>query len=300
MSGDIIETGASNSYDLAVARAPKQVLAEAKEAAMALREVISQKQKPVIFNGEQYLEFEDWMTVAKFYGITAKVVSTEYVDIGGAKGFMARAEALLINTGMVISAAESMCMNDEDKWTSRAKYEYVNGTRTKTGEVPVPMFQLRSMAQTRACAKALRNVLAWVVVLAGYKATPAEEMTGTEGGNNNTAPAKQTQPMPARKSEAGATPVAKSYTGIVTKHYAPKGQSKYHSFTLDTHPQYYLQTADEMIIETMIGHGKTKDTLTIDVLESVTPDGKYTNRRITGISVQQGDAQEPEKAETKQ
>jgi len=32
------------------------------------------------------------------------------------------------------------------------------------------------MAQTRACAKALRNVLAWVVVLAGYAPTPAEEM----------------------------------------------------------------------------------------------------------------------------
>jgi len=35
------------------------------------------------------------------------------------------------------------------------------------------------MAQTRACAKALRNVLAWVVVLAGYRATPAEEMQGS-------------------------------------------------------------------------------------------------------------------------
>jgi hypothetical protein len=36
------------------------------------------------------------------------------------------------------------------------------------------------MAQTRACAKALRNVFAWVVVLAGYAPTPAEDMTGTE------------------------------------------------------------------------------------------------------------------------
>src|SRR3990167_510149 len=33
------------------------------------------------------------------------------------------------------------------------------------------------MAQTRAGAKALRNRLSWVVVLAGYKSTPAEEMT---------------------------------------------------------------------------------------------------------------------------
>src|SRR3990167_3037439 len=36
------------------------------------------------------------------------------------------------------------------------------------------------MAQTRACAKTLRNILGWVVVLAGYRPTPAEEMTGNE------------------------------------------------------------------------------------------------------------------------
>ena len=39
-----------------------------------------------------------------------------------------------------------------------------------------PWFQLASMAQTRAGAKALRNLLARVVVLAGYNPTPAEEM----------------------------------------------------------------------------------------------------------------------------
>lgn len=49
-------------------------------------------------------------------------------------------------------------MNDETNWRGK------------------PLFQLRSMAQTRACAKALRNVLAFVPVLAGYEATPAEEM----------------------------------------------------------------------------------------------------------------------------
>src|SRR3990167_8087954 len=33
------------------------------------------------------------------------------------------------------------------------------------------------MAQTRASAKALRQILAWVVVLAGFKPTPAEEVS---------------------------------------------------------------------------------------------------------------------------
>lgn len=171
--------------DIGLTRDPKVVLAEAQSAAKALKTVLDAKPKKVMMNGEQYLEFEDWQTVGKFYGVTVKVASTTYVEFGGVKGFESRAE-VLDKTGLSISAAESMCLNDEPKWSTRAKYEWksINGQRVKeqVGEEAVPMFQLRSMAQTRACAKALRNVLAWVVVLAGYKPTPAEEMTGNEGG----------------------------------------------------------------------------------------------------------------------
>ena len=189
-TGEIVDLG-----NLGLARNPEAVLAEARTAATALQKVLAGKRKPVMMNGEQYLEFEDWQTVGRFYGVTVKVASTTYAEFGGVKGFEARAEVLDRN-GLVISAAEAMCLNDEDKWSTRAKYEWktISGQRVKekVGEEQVPMFQLRSMAQTRACAKALRNVLAWVVVLAGYKPTPAEEMTGTEhggtGGANEDSP----------------------------------------------------------------------------------------------------------------
>ena len=166
--------------EIAVTREPAVILAEAKKAAQALMTVVAQKKKPVIINGEQYLEFEDWQTVARFYAITVKVTRTSLVDFGGVKGYEATAEAIRNSDGMVISSADAMCLNDEEKWSVRAKFEYVDGQRKKIGDIPVPLFQLRSMAQTRACAKALRNVLAWVVVLAGFKPTPAEEMTGNE------------------------------------------------------------------------------------------------------------------------
>jgi len=146
--------------DLIVERPPGIVLQEAMVAAKALADVVSKKKKPVIMNGEQYLEFEDWQTVGRFYGTTAKVIETRYIEYGTAQGFEARAVAL--RYGKEISAAEAMCLNDEPNWKGK------------------PLFQLKSMAQTRACAKSLRNVLAWVVVLAGYKPTPAEEMTGQE------------------------------------------------------------------------------------------------------------------------
>ncbi len=166
-------------YDLSVARDPKQVIAEAMGAAKALQSIIKQKTKPVKFNGEQYIEYEDWQVLGKFYGVTAKIVSTESINIDGVKGFLARAEAI-DTSGRVVSAAEAMCLNDEEKWSTRSKYEWKDGVKEKVGDVAVPLFQLRSMAQTRACAKSLRNVLAWVVVMAGFRPNVAEEMTGDE------------------------------------------------------------------------------------------------------------------------
>lgn len=209
------------NQDIAIYRPPEIVLAEAQKAAKSLAQVVSGKKKPVIMNGEQYLEFEDWQTVGRFYGVTAKVVSTTFIDYGSVQGFEARAVALRAD-GMEISAAEAMCLNDEDKWSVRAKYAWENGQRKKVGEEKVPLFQLRSMAQTRACAKALRNVLAWVVVLAGYKATPAEEMTGNEGGQTaSKAPITEPQKKAAGSGEGQA---AESITVLVKSIFHDPGE----------------------------------------------------------------------------
>lgn len=142
--------------------APEIVLAEAQKAASALKKVIQGKPKPVVINGETYLEFEDWQTVGRFYGYTAgSEGKPEFVELGGARGFHATAIAI-DSRGIVRSRATAYCMDDEDRWGK------------------APTYQLASMAQTRANAKALRNVLSWVTVLAGYKATPAEEMDGVK------------------------------------------------------------------------------------------------------------------------
>lgn len=165
--------------DLTIARAPELVLAEAHRAAKALTNVLDAKPKKIMFNGERYLEFEDWSTLARFYGVTCKITSTKFVEYGDVKGFSATAVALRAD-GAAISAAEAECLTDESKWRSRPVYEWRETARgrqrIRIGEENVPMFQLKSMSQTRACSKVLRNILSWVVVLAGYKPTPAEEL----------------------------------------------------------------------------------------------------------------------------
>jgi hypothetical protein len=170
---------------LDIIRSPKDAISEARNAAKELQTVVAGKLKPVIFNNEQYLEFEDWQTVGNFYGLTSKVISTNYIEYGTVRGFEARAVALN-RYGAEVSAADSMCLNDEPNWKNK------------------PLFQLRSMAQTRACAKSLRNVLAWVVVLAGYKPTVAEEMTGEEKNGGNGKPGMK---APAEKKGTEQTDI---------------------------------------------------------------------------------------------
>ena len=145
---------------------PGEVVEQATIAAQTLKKVLEGKAKKVVINGEQYLEFEDWQTLGRFYGYTAAATeTTEIWREGKLIGFAAK--AVVYQNGQIASNAESSCMRDEPNWKTR------------------PEFMLKSMAQTRACAKALRNVLAWVAVLAGYKPTPAEEMDGLNGANND-------------------------------------------------------------------------------------------------------------------
>lgn len=152
------EVALYESHDISVARDPELVLSEAQKAAKALTTVIAGKKKPFILNGEQYLEYEDWQTVAKFYGLCAKTHDAMPCEVDDIKGAKAEADVIDVRSGLIVGHAEAYCLRDEKQWTEK------------------PFFQLSSMAQTRAGAKALRNVLAWVVVLAGYKPIPAEEM----------------------------------------------------------------------------------------------------------------------------
>lgn len=163
---------AVKEISLPIEKTPDIVLKDAKFAAQQLAQVIKDKKHPVIIGGEQFLEFEDWQTLGRFYNLFARTEEAEYVDIGGVKGFKARAK-VVNGMGIELGSAVAYCLSDEKNWGDK------------------PTFQLASMAQTRAGAKALRNVLSWVAVLAGYKATPAEEMIDTNGHPVNAKPVEE-------------------------------------------------------------------------------------------------------------
>lgn len=162
----------------------------------------------------RHLLIEGWQMLAMMYRVTAGVVTTQYVEYGEYEGFEATAEALLIRGGDLppirISTAQAMCLNDEERWDVRPEYQWLAPTagadkvKTKVGEVPVPLQQLRSMAQTRACSKVLSNLLKFVAVMAGYAGTPAEEMQGNErGGARTTQPQRQNGSAYASEKQIG-------------------------------------------------------------------------------------------------
>lgn len=170
-----------------VQQTPHDIVALASDKAKALQGVVAQRKNPLIIGGKQYLQFEDWQTLGRFDGVTAGVDWTAALE-GETEGFLARASCW--QNGVIISSAEGQCDRSEPKWKDK------------------PLFQLRSMAQTRACAKCLRNVLAWVAVLAGYEATPAEEMIVEEK------PAPKTKPTP-KKPEFMANKGAKKVNTFI-------------------------------------------------------------------------------------
>jgi hypothetical protein len=144
------------------AGSPEEKIKRASECAKLIKHVMMSKKKPVIVNEEIYPELEDWLIAANFYGCIPKVVSTRFTTEYGAVGFEAVAELIRLSDGAVISRAESMCLMDEQRWSGK------------------PMYAIRSMAQTRACAGVMRRVFSWILVLAGYRPTPAEEIKDSD------------------------------------------------------------------------------------------------------------------------
>lgn len=147
------------SYDMSQTVDPEIKLEQATKAAKLLKHAMLQKKKPFILNDEIYPELEDWEMCGQFFGCTAVIISDKYTTEYGAVGFEAIASIRRIRDGNEVGRATAMCLMDEERWGGK------------------PLYAIRSMAQTRACSKAFRLVFAWILVLAGYKPTPADEIT---------------------------------------------------------------------------------------------------------------------------
>lgn len=138
---------------------PRKDTRFAQESAKFLVDIIKKNNwAKKLGDSSEHIQYEGWQTAGKYYGLSVKTHDAEYVELGGTWGFKAKASVVNEVTGVEVGSAEAYCMSDEYNWKNK------------------PKFQLASMAQTRAGSKALRQILGFVVALAGYNPTPVEEM----------------------------------------------------------------------------------------------------------------------------
>jgi hypothetical protein len=150
---------------------PVEVVQRATRVADSLKGVLRAQGLISMISGREYVRVEGWSVCGAMLGVIPVVEWTRKLD----NGWEARAVAQTLD-GRIIGAAEAQCTKDERTWKSRDDYA------------------LRSMAQTRAVSKALRGPLGFIVTLAGFEATPAEEMTFAETPVSASKPSSDDQP----------------------------------------------------------------------------------------------------------
>ena len=159
------------------------IIASATDKATALADVIKKRNLYSNIEGKEYVRVEGWTLLGTLMGVFPSCVWTRKLE----DGWEARVEARTLNDKLV-GAAEAMCTRDEPNWKSRKDYA------------------LRSMAQTRATAKALRLPLGFIMALAGYEPTPAEEME-RESVQAPPRPTPPQRPEPALRERLSDGPV---------------------------------------------------------------------------------------------
>lgn len=143
---------------------PAQVMVQATAVAKQLAKVVEDQKLYAELKTKQgprrHVKVEGWTLLGSLLGVYPVTIWTrELVDEEAHVhlGWEARVEAVT-RSGSIVGAAEAECRWAEERWRTRDSYA------------------LRSMAQTRAASKALRMPLGFVMQLAGFEATPAEEM----------------------------------------------------------------------------------------------------------------------------
>lgn len=153
MTGVAVELRSEAPVTLFRTEDPTEIIVKATAVATTLSDVLRKQKLTTRIGKSEHVRVEGWTLLGTMLGVFPVCVWTRKLD----DGWEARVEART-RDGAVVGAAEAECLRSETKWADRDDY------------------MLRSMAQTRATSKALRQPLGFVVSLAGFDPTPAEEM----------------------------------------------------------------------------------------------------------------------------
>jgi hypothetical protein len=140
---------AIKTYDIAK---PAEVVA----MATVLKDYVVKQKLYVNIKGKNYAQVEGWQFAGFLTGLTPRVESVESLSSGTEIKW--KAVVNIYKGEQVMATGIALCSSKEANKKGFDEYAIL------------------SMAQTRAIGKAYRNLIGWVMKLAGYQSTPAEEM----------------------------------------------------------------------------------------------------------------------------
>tara|TARA_R100001530_G_scaffold133737_1_gene107580 strand:+ start:736 stop:1503 length:768 start_codon:yes stop_codon:yes gene_type:complete len=201
---------------------PREQVEKASEMAVVLQDVVKQGGLSTSFGGKkEHIFYEGWQTLGEFFNCSAVVEWTKSMwHNDKIIGWEARAN-IVNSQGQIVSSCEAMCAKDEKNWKDRDSYA------------------LRSMAQTRACSKAFRQKFSWVAVLAGYSATPAEEMSFDFVQEESA----RKKAMGKKKEQAKPKPTFQETVGPMLEEIFRLG---HHDYREGIYGSYQIQGLDEL------------------------------------------------------
>ena len=122
-----------------------------------LKDLIIQNNLYTNIRGKNYVNVEGWQIAGAFTGVIPIVENVENLSQGTIYKY--RAEVSL-----------------RDKDGNKVGYGVAICTNKEPGKTNFDEYAVASMAQTRAVGKAFRMKIGWLLKIAGYETTPAEEM----------------------------------------------------------------------------------------------------------------------------
>lgn len=167
---------------------PTKFIESAAKQADALKRVIDSKHLSVRIGGgsKEHVLIDGWQTLMALNGVMPHTVALTrsfcakdacvYPGCPGGKlTVTVTTELRRVADQLVLTRVEAECSQHETRWAKADHYA------------------VTSMAQTRGIGKGARQLFGWVMALAGYDATPAEEMPETA---NATKPAPKADERP--------------------------------------------------------------------------------------------------------
>ena len=122
-----------------------------------LKDLIVQNNLFTNIKGRNYVNVEGWQIAGAFTGVFPIVEKVENLSQG--TNYKYRAEVTLRDKdNNIVGSGMAICTNKEP------------------GKAMFEEYAVASMAQTRAVGKAFRMKIGWLLKIAGYEATPVEEM----------------------------------------------------------------------------------------------------------------------------